>query len=122
MADADDVAVADEYRGLAIVDMLAFKVGGAGDDEQLIVIDVDLGQLVGLDRILDRQRVEAVAGLQRMHFLFGWVGDANPYEFALVVGAVDLLVDRDRPDPMSVTIKVGGNDRHGRLLEGPSPR
>ena len=63
VADADDVAVADEDRGLAIIDMVLHHLRGAGDDEQLVAIDVDLGQLVGLERILDRQRMEIVAFL-----------------------------------------------------------
>jgi len=48
-----------------------------------------------------------------VHLLFGRIGDADPDEFALFLGAVDLLVDRDRPDPLPVAVEVGGDDRHG---------
>ena len=44
------------------------KAGGAGDDEQLVAVDVDLGQLVGDDRVLDRQRMKVVALLRANAF------------------------------------------------------
>ena len=72
--------MADEHRGLAISDLAALEMGGAGDDEQLVAIDVDLGQLVGLERVLDRQRMEVVLLLQDAHLLDGRVGDADPDE------------------------------------------
>ncbi len=93
MANADDVAVADEDGGFAIVDVRLLQVRGTRDDEQLVVINVDLGQLVSLDRILYRQRVQPVAIGEAVHLVLCWIGNSDPDEFALDVTAVDPLVD-----------------------------
>ena len=108
--------MADEYGGLAIVDMVVLQVRGSGDDKQLVVIDVDLGQLVALDGVLHGQRVQPVAIGEAVHFLDRRVGDADPDELAFDIAAVDPFVDRHRPDAMSVTVEIGGDDGHARFL------
>ena len=110
----DDVAVADEDRGLAISDLAALEMGGAGDDEQLVAINVDLGQLVGLERVLDRQRMEVVCSWRSR--ISSAVGSAMPIQTNsdLSSRAVDLLVDRDLADALAVAIEIGGDDRHVR--------
>jgi hypothetical protein len=96
--------------------VIALQVGGAGDDEQLVVVDIDLWQLVALDRIFDRQRVEVIIVREAMHFLGGRSGDADPHELALDIAAVDPLVDRHLPDAVPVTIEEGGDDGHACFL------
>src|SRR3546814_4113741 len=59
MADADEEMRADEEGGLPRLDRIAVEIGGAGDEEQLIAIGFDLGELVRLQRILDRERMQA---------------------------------------------------------------
>src|SRR3546814_8202817 len=46
MADADEEMRADEEGGLPRLDRIAVEIGGAGDEEQLIAIGFDLGELV----------------------------------------------------------------------------
>jgi len=60
----DQVLAPDKEVGLAIADMVAFQVGGLGDDEQLIAIDVDLWRLAGVQGVLDRQRMQVKRRLQ----------------------------------------------------------
>jgi hypothetical protein len=48
MAHADDVVLPDEDRGLAVPDLITDEVRRAGNDEQLVAIDLDLRQLVRL--------------------------------------------------------------------------
>ena len=116
VANTDDVMAADEHRGLAIGDLFAFEMGGAGDDEQLVAIDVELGKLVGLERVLDRQRMEVVLLLQEVQLGVGRVGDADPDELGLVLGARDLLVDRHLANALAVTIEKGGDDAHAAFV------
>jgi hypothetical protein len=63
MPHTDDVAVADKHRGFAITNLIMVQMRGTRDNKQLIAIDIDLGQLVGLDRVFDRQRMEVVGCL-----------------------------------------------------------
>ena len=69
VADRDDVAVADEHRGFAIDNLAALEMRRARDDEELIAVYVHLGQLIGLERVLDRERVEVVMGLEGAQLL-----------------------------------------------------
>ena len=54
VTDANDVGRANEDGGLTVTDAFLLQPGGAGDDEQLLAIDVNLGQLVGVECVLDR--------------------------------------------------------------------
>ena len=58
MADADDVAGADEEMGLAEGDAALDQLGGPGDDEQRITILLELRPLMRMFGILDRQIVQ----------------------------------------------------------------
>src|SRR3546814_4186123 len=51
----------DEEGRLPRLDRIAVAIGGARDDEQLVAIGFDLGELVRLQRILDRERMQADA-------------------------------------------------------------
>src|SRR3546814_11822040 len=57
----DEKVAPDEEGGLARLDRVVVEIGGARDDEQLVAIGFDLGKLIGLERILDRERVESEA-------------------------------------------------------------
>src|SRR5205085_8703543 len=78
-----------------------------------------LGQLVGLQRILDREGVKIVMLLKGAQFLDRGIGDADPDEFGLVLRTFDLLVDRDLADALAVAIKIGGDDGHSGSSSGP---
>ena len=61
MPDRDDMAVADEDFRFAIFNDFAVQSRGARDEEKLVAIDFDLGQLVRLDGVFHGQRMKVVA-------------------------------------------------------------
>ena len=61
MPDRNDMTMADEDFGFTIFDDFAVQARRPRDDEELVAIDLDLGQLVRLDRVLDGERVQVVA-------------------------------------------------------------
>ena len=58
--------------------------------------------------------MQVVAVLERLHFVGGRVGDADPDEIGLIVATVAALVDGDAPNACAVPIEIGGYDRHVR--------
>ena len=63
MADRDDEALAGEDVGLAERDVIALELGGPQHHEQRIAVELELGPLMGVQRVLDRQRVQVELGL-----------------------------------------------------------
>ena len=78
------MVTADEHRGLAVPNLAVVQVGRAGDDEQLVAIDIDLGHLVGLQGVLDRQGVQVKALLQHVELFGCRLIEANPGELAVL--------------------------------------
>src|SRR3982750_4659571 len=107
--------MSDEDRSLSIGDPVAVECGRACHDEQLITVDVDLRQLVSVDRILDGKWMKAILCLQGPHFLARRIADADPHEFRFVRRAVDPLVDGDRANALAVAVKKSGDDSHEAL-------
>jgi hypothetical protein len=55
MADRDDIATADEDLGLTQRDVVVLEKGGAQDEEGGLAIGLELGPLVRMECVLDRQ-------------------------------------------------------------------
>ena len=84
VADGDEEVLAEEQRGLAVGDLVALaERRGARDDEQLAAVGLGLGRVALAQRILDRQRVQAVPRLDRCHFLGGRLDQPDPVELRL---------------------------------------
>ena len=78
-AHGDEEMGADEECCLAIADLLALpQLGGAGDDEQRPAIDLDLGQLAGIEGILHGQRVQAILAAHEIHLGHVRLAQADP--------------------------------------------
>src|SRR3546814_6196798 len=73
----------DEEGRLPRLDRIAVEIGGARDDEQLLAIGFDLGELVRLQRILDRERMQAEAPGDAGKHGRGRLVDAEPAAFAI---------------------------------------
>jgi hypothetical protein len=58
VADADDIALADEDMGFAEGDALIDHLGRAGDDEERVAILLELRALMSVGRVLDRERMQ----------------------------------------------------------------
>ena len=112
VAHADDEGLADEHRRFAIGDAIVGEMRRSRDDEQLVPVDVDLGQLMRGQRILDGQRMEVVVLLQPAQLGFARLKKSDPDEFGTVGRAGDGLIERDRADQFSVAVKAGGDDAH----------
>ena len=121
MTNGDDVTVADEDGGFAIFDRLAVEPRGPRDHEELVAEDFDLRKLVGVDRVLDSERMQFIAALKRSHFFRGRIDDSDPDELRPVLRAVDLLVDRDASDTRPITIMESCDDRHCGPLQRRGP-
>ena len=106
VADGDDEAGVDEEHQLADLDHLVGVdvASGLDDDEEGVAVELDLGPLVGFDRVLDRQLVQVELAGDRLELLGRGLQDAEPDE-----GAVALRPRRPRRAA-------------GRLASGGRPR
>src|SRR3546814_3576167 len=98
MADADEEMRADEEGRFPRLDRIAVEIGGAGDEEQLIAIGFDLGELVRLQRILDRERMQAEPLGDAGKFARCRLVEAEPEEIAIVAIIRDRLVRAEVAD------------------------
>ena len=116
MANGDQMILADEDGGLAIGDPFVLKMRRARNYEQLVAKDVDFGQLMGLERILDGERMETVIFLELPQFRFGGFEQPDPDELGPVLCASIRLVERNGPGPLAVAIEIGGHNAHAAFL------
>ena len=116
MPHTDDMIMPHEQRRFAIADRLILQMRRARDHEQLVAIQIDLGQLVRLDGVLHRQRMKIICARQGLHFFDRGVGYANPDKFGLVGGAIDPFVDCQGAHALTIAVEKGGYHGHGRLF------
>ena len=112
VTDADEEMRTEEKSGLARMDRVGIEVRGAGDDEELVAIGLDLGQLVRLQRILDRKRVKAKPFRDALQLSRRGLIKAEPEEIAVSAIQGKLFVGSDIADKLSVMIDAGGHDWH----------
>ena len=86
MPDGDDIAGTDEDVGFAAIDLAALQFGGAQHDEQRVVVDLQLGPLMGAMGILDRQIVQAEPGLDGAQPIASPAGSRDLWGDAVGVG------------------------------------
>ena len=84
MADADDVAGADEEMGLAEGDAAVDQLGRAGDDEQRVAVLLELRPLMRVLGILDRQIVQVELPLDPQQQLAVGLEQADPDDMAVL--------------------------------------
>src|ERR1700733_15238257 len=95
-------------------------MGWARHYEHLVAIDVELWQLVCEERVLDRQRVQVVILLELAQLRLARLEQSDPDEFGPIGCTADRLIQRDRADPLAISIETGGDDGHlGPLSEAP---
>jgi hypothetical protein len=108
----DHVVRAEEHHDLAGVDHLAGRgqllvlhvPRGLEHHEQGFVVVLELGSLVGVDRVLDGQRVQPVLRTDRAELLLRRLVHAQPHEPAPGRGLLQGIPRRDRflSDPVDV--------------------
>src|SRR3546814_4468752 len=115
--DTDEEMRTDEEGRLPRLDRIAVEIGGARDDEQLVAIGFDLGELVRLQRILDRERMQAEAPGDAGKLGRGRLVAAEPEEIAIVAILRDRLVRSQVTDEFTGMVDAGGHDRQRRSDE-----
>jgi len=63
VTDRDDVMRTNEDRCLSILDHVALQVGGFHEHEELVIIDVELGNLLSLQSVLDGYTASGLGGI-----------------------------------------------------------
>ena len=118
VADGDHEARADEDHHLADLDRLGavHVAGGLEHEEQRVAEDLELRPLVGVDGVLDRQRVQLEALAHRLDDLGAGVVEADPDE--AVLARVGLARARCRARPGR---PAGGPRRRRRSRRRPTP-
>jgi hypothetical protein len=104
VADRDDETLARENVGLAERDMIALKLGGAQDQEQRVAVELELGPLVGVQRILDRERVQAELRLDLPQLRLIGLVKADPDEVAGSLRPAPPFPDRDVHDALAAAV------------------
>ncbi len=118
VADGDDEAGVDEEHQLADLDHLlgVHVAGGLDDDEQGLAVELDLGPLVGLDRVLDRQLVEVELAGDRLELLRRRFDDAEPDEAPVVaLGGGARLVEGEVVAAATVLVDGAVDDHTGSI-------
>src|SRR3954453_19228385 len=79
-----------------------------------MAVDLELGQLVGGERILDGQLVQPELRLQDAQVLLGRLVKADPDEVTLLARPQGTLAELDLGNPAAAAIGIGGDDAtHG---------
>jgi monooxygenase len=116
--DADDEIRPQEQRSLAIGDILTLLYrSGAGDKEQMLGVNLYLGHLRGVERILHCQLVQAKLAADKLHFLRRWIGKADPVKHMRWQRLTRRTIDGNGVFGRgTLGIAARGNDWHGALV------
>jgi hypothetical protein len=124
VADRDHELGAEEQHDLAELDgLVGLDVAGRLEDhEQGVVVDLQLGSLVGVDGVLDGQLVQVELAPHRREL--GRVGlvQADPDEGVVGTGGLVGLVQGELARPPPAVLVDGAVDDHGRCgVPEPAP-
>ena len=113
MADRNDIALARKQVGLAEGDPSAHELSGSRDDEDAGSILVELGTLVRLAGVLDREGVKVELNLDLPEHVQRRFEQPDPDHVIGLLGPCAGLVDRHVRDPPSMDIGAGGDHARG---------
>ncbi len=125
VADGDHEVAVDEQQDLARLDVVAVVhvADGLEDDEQGVAVDLELGPLVRVDGVLDRQLVQVELARDGVELLLGGLEDADPHERAVALGGLAGLGEREIARAAAAVLVHGAVDDHGRsMAQAPSRR
>src|SRR4051812_48241343 len=115
VADGDQVALAHEDQDLAELDLLDVLVVARRleDHEEVLAVLLELGPLMGVDRVLDRERVQPELGPDRLELLLGRLVQPDPDPGRVVALAVlERLAQLEFPLPAFPVRVEGAVDDH----------
>lgn len=88
-------------------------MGGLGDHEDLVVINLDFRNLLYIEGVLDREGMQAKGLLQGRHFLVCRVMKTDPGKLARGFDRLR-IAEGHGVDPLAVAIKVRSHNTHGQ--------
>src|SRR5215204_362886 len=114
----DDEVDPDEHLDHTDLDGLGgLDVSGSlVDDEHHVVVDLELGTLVGFDGVLDRELVQLELSPHGVELLLGRLVEADPYEGVLGVACGRELVERQVARPAPPVLIESAVDDHGLIV------
>lgn len=110
MADADDIAVADKDMRFAKRDALVDQLGRAGNDEERVAILFELRALMGVRRVLDRERMQVELLLHAMEEVGIGLEQSDPDDMTVLAGPCARLLDGYIGDAHAMRIDAGGDN------------
>ena len=121
VADGDHEALAEEDHDLADLDeLLAVDVarGLEHDEERVAAVDLELGALVGVDGVLDGQRVQLEVLAHRLDHARARVVQPDPHEAVLAgVGLAQRGLELDAAaQPLAALVEAAVDDGRADLL------
>jgi hypothetical protein len=121
VAHDNDVVGSDEHLDLAELDRLALLdvASRLVHDEHHVVVDLELGSLVGFDRVLHRELVQVELTPHGVELLLGGLMEPDPHEGVLGVARGGQLVQRQLPGPAPPVLVQRAVHDHGPIV---SPR
>ena len=114
MAHRDHVLVADEDQDLAELEHIRLEVArGLQDDEQLVVVvDLELGALVPLHGVFDRELVQPELAAHRVELVLGRLVETDPDEGPGRPARLEGLIQRNVVFSLAVPVDGQVDDRH----------
>ena len=91
MPNRDDKILPDKNCGFAISDVIVLEMSSARHHKQLVAVNVDLRQLVSLERILNRKRMKPVVFLELLELSLRGLEQSDPDKLGFAL-AIDRLV------------------------------
>src|SRR4030095_1854058 len=92
------------------------------DDEQRLAILLDLGVLMGLAGILDRQIMQAELRLHALQEIGAWLPQSDPYDVPWPLRPFARFLDGDILDAASAGVNARGDDTGFAVASRRSPR
>ena len=107
----DDEPFSDEQKDLPELDVAVLPAGGLQHEEERVAVDLELGPLMRLDRVLDGELVEVELASHRVELVLGRLVQAEPDERLGAEGPVGVL-ERQLPGPAAPLFVHGAVDDH----------
>ena len=110
MPDADDIARADKQMGFAERNAAVQQLRRARDDEKRVAILFELGSLVRVLGVLDRQIVQVELPLDAVQKLAVRLEQADPHDMPLLARPLASLLDGNVGDAAAIGIDARRHD------------
>ena len=87
-----------------------------------MVVGFELGRANRVNRVVDCQRMQVINRLEGLKFVNGGIVKRDPAKARATLIQLDLFVDRDFPDSLTLVVIVCGDDANAGLAGRCRPR